>query len=295
MNDGAVLRVHACIVAYGASPHLDDLVDQLRQSGVTSIAIADNGATISAPLRDGAVDGCRVIDAGGNVGYARGIALAAALRPRATEAILVVNPDVSLDVAGVERLFAAHADLQPGLSSALLVERGHVGSNIRGATSLSREALKAAVGSRLAWRYRRGATHPSGAFMLISAKAWERLGGFDTSFELYYEDVELIDRYLSRGEDVHIERHVIGTHIGGTSSGGTSSRSFAVLRISRMRYLRGRYPRLGPIAGVLMVLIEAPIHLSRRQIELGTYIATLRSCVEEFLHPGESHILGSPA
>src|SRR4029077_3461074 len=57
-----------------------------------------------------------------------------------------------------------------------------------------------------------------GAFSIIRASILERVGGFDESFFLYYEEVDLCRRIKAAGYAVHYRPDITVVHLGGESS-----------------------------------------------------------------------------
>ncbi|UCD58335.1 MAG: glycosyltransferase family 2 protein [Candidatus Hydrogenedentota bacterium] len=61
----------------------------------------------------------------------------------------------------------------------------------------------------------------SGAFLACRRKVWEELGGFDESFFMYCEDMDLCRRAYERGYKVYYAVEPTVVHFGGQSSLGT--------------------------------------------------------------------------
>jgi GT2 family glycosyltransferase len=193
------------------------------------VVVVDNGsAPDEAALLREAAD--RVIEPGGNLGYAGGLnrGVAAARGNR----LLLMNPDVIVlpgCVAGlVEALEGGAAAAGPRFywdtERRLLIPPTEERS--RRAALLGRLApalATAACSARRRWRRnaRRHwlATEPfdsvslSGALLAIRREAWERAGPFDEGFHLYFEETDwllrlaragLTARYVPAAEAVHL-------------------------------------------------------------------------------------------
>jgi GT2 family glycosyltransferase len=58
----------------------------------------------------------------------------------------------------------------------------------------------------------------SGFCLLVRMSAWQQAGGFDPSFFLYYEDVDLCRRVHEHGSEVVCLTDVAATHLGSAST-----------------------------------------------------------------------------
>lgn len=67
----------------------------------------------------------------------------------------------------------------------------------------------------------------SGGYMLVSAKLFKELNGFDEAFFMYVEDMEFCFRVKKRGYSVYFEPKLIALHKGQ----GSSNRTFAIVHI----------------------------------------------------------------
>jgi N-acetylglucosaminyl-diphospho-decaprenol L-rhamnosyltransferase len=98
----------------------------------------------------------------------------------------------------------------------------------------------------------REAGQPSGACFLMRRDTWERLGGFDDEFFLWFEDVDLAKRLQEAGF-----RNLL---VGSARVGHTAARSFSQLDRPTMQSIRGpslrryiekHHRRLAPLAAPL--------------------------------------------
>jgi N-acetylglucosaminyl-diphospho-decaprenol L-rhamnosyltransferase len=138
--------------------------------------------------------------------------------------LLLLNPDVTLEPGFLDKALARadqFAEQEPNL--------GIVGFRLRdsdGSMQLSAGPFPTLFGTlaRLALpRSRRkyqalSETQPqavdwvTGCCQLVRRRCWEQLGGFDTDFFLYYEDVDLCARAAERGWRVRYEPSLAITH-----------------------------------------------------------------------------------
>ena len=193
-------------------------------------------------------------------GFGGSCNLAVAESPR-SNAICLVNPDAVITLDTVDLLLGA-LDRSPrlGVVSAWLVK--HDG---RSAESGGRfPSISELVLGKLAWVQRRTPAHAtstppgdghdgveivdwvSGAVMMIRREAWDAVGGFDPSFFLYYEDVDLCRRVRAAGWEVGIVPDATAIHESGGSQWrpGTRTRVERIYFESQAYYFRKHYGRL---------------------------------------------------
>jgi GT2 family glycosyltransferase len=200
------------------APCLEALAAAVAEAGLADQAeavIVDNGG---APAELAPVAGLatRIIDAGGNRGFAGGVNLGIAATCGAN--VVVMNPDVEVEVGALQALLAALGAgfdvVGPQLvwdrEARLLLPPTEVRS--RSAELRRRLALgdaRAAAAARLQWR-RHARRHwtaceptpsfeLSGAMLLARRDAFERFGTFDEGFFLYFEETEWLRRVRRAG------------------------------------------------------------------------------------------------
>jgi GT2 family glycosyltransferase len=83
-----------------------------------------------------------------------------------------------------------------------------------------------------------------GACMLLRREAIERVGGFDTGFFMYSEEVDLCYRLKKAGWQVRYTPDAVATHIWGGSSRKVPRETFLRLHASRVRFFRKHYGSL---------------------------------------------------
>jgi N-acetylglucosaminyl-diphospho-decaprenol L-rhamnosyltransferase len=158
-----------------------------------------------------------------NLGFGGGMNAAAA---RAAElgatSFVLLNPDAHIAGDGVAVL-AARVAAEPLVVVSPLVERpdgGHFASLME--LDLDTGDVRRA---REQARYARSAPWLSGACLAVSREMWERVGGFDDDYFLYWEDIDLSVRVVAAGGRLEVDYDVTAVHsAGGTQTDADSDR-----------------------------------------------------------------------
>ncbi len=261
--------VAAIVVNYNARDHVLECVQSLRADGVDTLVVADNGssdgseAAVAAAYPD-----VRWVPTGGNLGYGAGANRGAAA---CTEPILLVlNPDVVVEPGAVKALAAA---LERDEGLAMVGPRiedpdGSLYPSARRFPDLAVAAGHAFLGyiaprnrfSRayklLDWDHGRASDVDwiSGSCFAIRREAFEAVGGFDESYFMYAEDVDLCWRLWRAGWRVGYEPTGRVVHAGGVSTDQIPYRMIlehhrSLWRFAR-RTTRGARRCLLPVVGV---------------------------------------------
>ena len=237
------------IVSYNSAHVIGELLDSLPAAldGLAAdVIVVDNGSA------DGTADlvarrsDCRLVQSA-NVGYAAGINRGAR-EASGANAILVMNPDVRLYPASVSPMLSALG--QPGTGIVVPQLRsagGHLAPSLRRrptllrALGLERTGIPAfAERIKQAEAYAR--PHPvdwaQGAVVLMSRACFDALGGWDESYFLYSEEVDVSLRAYDAGLLTYYEPGSVAVHIGGQS--GQSAATHAMQIVNRVRLYRRR-------------------------------------------------------
>jgi N-acetylglucosaminyl-diphospho-decaprenol L-rhamnosyltransferase len=228
------LTVLAAVVNYNAGEHLAACVTSLRAEGVHPIVVVDNGSTDDSLDRLSDGPDITVIRSPSNVGYGGGMNRAVAAMGDDDSPVLVCNPDLVVRPGAIKVLVAAlEADPKVGIVGPRL-------NNVDGSLYPSARAFPAmgdAIGhaflgavaprNRFSQRYKlldwdhataRPVDWVSGACCLVRRTAWDEVGGFDDSFFMYMEDVDLCWRVGRRGWQVLYEPAAEVMHVQGAST-----------------------------------------------------------------------------
>jgi N-acetylglucosaminyl-diphospho-decaprenol L-rhamnosyltransferase len=241
-RDGAKdkpVAVSVLVVAYESGPHLADCLAAIEAQTFRDfeIVLVDNASTDGAPAQAlAAHPSARLIEAGANLGFAAGMNLAA--RHARGQWLALINPDAFAAPDWLARLMAG-AEAFPAVrcftSRQLLADDPGRLDGLGDVMSIT------------GFPWRGGYGHPDpgplapgevfsacGGAMMIEARLFEAMGGFDERLFCYCEDVDLGYRLRLVGEPTLLIPDAIVRHHGGTASGGPRS-DFAVFHGTRNR------------------------------------------------------------
>lgn len=279
--------VRVTTVAYNTGPELERFLDSLQEATrmpVTTV-IADNGQEHDVVDRLAARYGARVVRDGRNHGYGGGANRAA--EGVTEDWIVVANPDVVWLPGSLDRLIdAALADPTAGcLGPRILSTDGTVYPSGRALPTLGRGAGHALLSRVWPSNPFSAAYHTtdgpqtegtrtvgwlSGACLLLPAHVWQDLGGFDDSYFMFFEDVDLGARVSAKGlRNVQVRQAVI-VHEQGASWKARPEAMIRAHHASARHYLDGVYSRpwQAPVRAVvhagLRLREEAEVRLAAR-------------------------------
>ncbi len=262
-------RLRAVVVNYNAGDYLRECVQSLRAEGVDEVVVADSASTDSSLESLAREDPDVVIRPGPNRGFGAGVNEAA--RGLSREFLFVVNPDVTVRPGAVGVLVDA-LDRDPDVG--IVGPTIHTPDGRRYPSARRFPSTRDAVGHGflgVVWpanpftrRYRMldwdPATPPgvdwvSGSCLLIRRSAWEALGGFDESYFMYAEDVDLCWRAWKDGWRVVYEPAAVVVHRQGVSTDQVPYRMIAAHHRSLFKFAAKRAER--PADRALLPLIGA--------------------------------------
>ncbi|MGR0320247.1 glycosyltransferase [Agromyces sp. ZXT2-3] len=256
-------HVTTIVVAYNSSSVLPSLLASLTQAATEDVdldvVVVDNDSRdreASRRITEGT--GARFLALDRNVGYGGGVNAGAGVVAGSDGYLLVCNADLRFEAGSIDELvrFAEHHPEVGAFGPAILNEDGTVYPSARRTPTLREgigHALLGGIAPSNPWsrRYReesvsvdrpRPAGWLSGACLLIRTELFHRLGGFDESYFMYFEDVDLGDRVRATGQANMYVPAARVTHLGAHSTSEVSTRMLAVHHDSAYRYLSRRYP-----------------------------------------------------
>ncbi|MEE4200895.1 glycosyltransferase family 2 protein [Erythrobacter sp.] len=200
------------IVAYNSaaliSACLGSIPDACRSHSY-EVLLIDQGDGSTRALVEHEVPHIRIVEDAGNIGFAGGNNLLAA--EARGEMFLLLNPDVVLLPGAIDALFAA-SERYPEASAwgGVTLNREGEPDNGNSVRFPSLSEMASRVRGRSSARFDSSAVLAcdqqvqslSGSFAMIRADAWREVGGFDESYFLYSEEVDLFYRLRSAGHDI---------------------------------------------------------------------------------------------
>lgn len=262
------------MVNFNAGDHLLRCVESLRDEGVDDLVVVDSASTDGSPEALERVDPDVVLVRGPNRGFGTGVnrgAVAGGER----EFLFIVNPDVIVSAGMLKTLVdALDGDAGIGIIGPLiLTPDGRRYPSARRFPSLPDALGHAFLG--VVWprnpftrRYRMldwdenapcDVDWLSGSCLLVRREVWDLVGGFDESYFMYAEDVDLCWRASSAGWRVAYEPAAAVVHTQGISTDQRPYRMIvahhrSLFRFAAKRAERPRDRALLPLIGGGLVL-----------------------------------------
>jgi N-acetylglucosaminyl-diphospho-decaprenol L-rhamnosyltransferase len=227
--------IAAVVVNYESGSSLATCVSDLQEAGLSELVVVDNGSTDGSLVSaESAVPGIEVIIPGGNLGY--GAAANRGVAATSAPMVLVCNPDLEVPAGAVAALVDA-LDADPGcalVGPLIRTPSGDRYPSARRFPSMVDAAGHALLGifapdNRFTRAYQRTELDSagtdvqkvdwvSGACFLVRRTAFEEVGGFDESYFMYLEDVDLCWRLERCGWRIAYSPVAEVTHIQGRST-----------------------------------------------------------------------------
>ncbi|MBE5073001.1 glycosyltransferase family 2 protein [Erythrobacteraceae bacterium E2-1 Yellow Sea] len=246
------------MVAYNAVAHISSCIDsimrEMPEGDAGEILLLDNGDGSTQDLVRGKYPQVTIIPPIGNIGYGAGNNL---LAQHATgDLLVIINPDAQLESGALAALGQASQQLPDTAAFAAWFKtptgQSAPENNILRPGVLSSFALAIGLGRamRRLTSYgggRRAISAASGACFAIRREWFEKLGGFDTRFFLYFEETDFFRRLAEQGGKlVRIPGFTI-VHDAGAGHSHSIARRQANLR-GYMTYCRKHF---GPVRAFL--------------------------------------------
>jgi N-acetylglucosaminyl-diphospho-decaprenol L-rhamnosyltransferase len=241
--------VAAVVVTYNSAQHIGKLLDTIPASMGDlrySVAVVDNGSwdgTIG--ILDGRTD-CTVVRST-NSGYAAGINRAVRASPDA-EAVLILNPDATLDSGCVVRMLEVLR--QPGVgivaprvreadgSLSPTLRRGPTLGRVGGLSFTGLPMFTERIEDPQEYELKHEVEWAVGAILLVGWECFTALNGLDESYFLYSEETDFSLRARDLGWATVYTPDAGAMHIGGGS--GESSTTHTMKILNRIRLYRRR-------------------------------------------------------
>lgn len=261
-------------VTYNSSGALASFLESTRSASVgpLHIVVVDNNSEdIEKTAQICARYGAHLVKLYENRGYGGGMNAAIATLPPSVEMILISNPDVVLGEQSVDLLRDAleHNSRAAAAGPRVLNSDGTIYPSARALPSLRTglgHTLLVGFWPSNPWtlRYHSGQDATlaervtgwlSGSCLLVRRDAFDEVHGFDESFFMYFEDVDLGYRFGKAGwNNLHVPRATV-THTGAHSTSSDPAPMLRAHHQSARHYLNRRYsaPILAPLRLVLRI------------------------------------------
>jgi len=288
--------VGAVIVDHDAGPFLTECVRSLLDDGASPVIVVDNGApgnaqrTLAPLLADGGSGAVLVVQPHKNIGFGsgvnRGLAVLGGMTPPA-EWVLVSNADVRVHPGALDALRRV-LEARPAwamVGPRIFTGEGDVYPSVRRFPSFvdaAGHALLAlfAPGNRFTRRYNPGTPEGdgvaeagwiSGSCFLARRDALEELGGFDESYFMYAEDMDLCWRAHQAGWGVGFTGAASVTHVQGVSTARHPYQMLVAHHRSALRFTvrttsgwqRAALPLAAAVLGLRLVLATVRLAVTR--------------------------------
>jgi N-acetylglucosaminyl-diphospho-decaprenol L-rhamnosyltransferase len=253
-------RLAIVIVSFNARDELARALGSLTSAPPATshvVVVVDNASTDGAPeMARERFPGIRVLDAGGNAGFARANNIG--IGATSSELVLLLNPDTCVPAGAIDRL-VAWLDRTPDADVAgprLVDEKGRAelsfGSMYGPWTEARRKAALAlderGVGALRRWIERatsrqRDADWVSGACLLVRRSAGDAVGWLDERYFMYAEDVDFCAAVRARGGRVVFTPAAEIVHLRGRSGLSRPGPTRDAWRASHLAFYRKHRPR----------------------------------------------------
>jgi len=263
--------VTAVVVSYNVKDLLRECLRSLGREGVDAVVVDNGSRDSSAEMVKTEFGAVRLVARADNAGFAA--AANEGARLARGEYIFFLNPDAEV-VAGAADALASFLGANPRAAAAaprVETPAGELERTLRDeptAFNLAREhlpGLKRGTARFSPHDTRRRADWIVAAALMVRREVFEKIGGFDEAFALYYEDADLCLRLGDAGYEVWLEPAARVAHVGGASA----LPAFGSRAEVKLRYFRARNrlirKRRGP-GGLLCYRLLMSLLLGRRWI-----------------------------
>ena len=257
-------RLSIIIVTYNSRAHIDGCLESLVRHAPAvdhDIFVVDNASPdgTAAFVREG-WPAVRVIDAGGNLGFARANNIG--FRQTFGELVLLLNPDTSVPAGAIDRLVSAlDARADAAIAGPRLVDGAgraelSFGSMISPLAELRQKVLVAGNDRHVpivsgyvddVTRRAREVDWVSGACLLVRRADADAVGLMDERYFIYTEDVDFCAAVRARGRKVIFTPDVEVVHLRGKSVASARGAAEGAYRRSQIAFYEKHHPGWVPL------------------------------------------------
>jgi GT2 family glycosyltransferase len=186
-----------------------------------------------------------------NLGF--GVAANRVLAMGSSEFVCISNADVVPEPSALERMAAICNRPECGMVGPAFADRSVYHAELPSAPALAMRPLIGGFRHRAVASPGPGETievgQPAGACFLVRRAIWERVGGFDEDFFLWYEDVDLARRLHDAGLRNYISGDAVVHHEEGLATRTLPAARHQAARLKGLRlYLRKHHPLTARLA-----------------------------------------------
>lgn len=232
------LNLWVVVVTYNSPGLLETcLIPSGIEAAPARVVVVDNsdeGQSVEAIARICLNRGWDCIGGSGNTGFGAGVnAGAAHAIARGASALIILNPDAWMDAATAREL-GRRCKREPDTATSPILRRpdGRIWFS-RGCLNMRRGRVRSSAPElgpdATPWL--------TGAALAMSSSLWDRVGGFDQRYFLYWEDVELSWRILAAGGGIRVCEDLTAFHLVGATQAGSHKSPAFVYYNSRNRLL----------------------------------------------------------
>ena len=234
-------RTALVVVNYASSSLLAaNLTDPLLRAVVEHVIVVDNPSSVeeTGRIRDlCTTSGWGLVELPRNAGFGAGVnAGVARARELDCTHVLALNPDATIDADSVRLLLAASgADPRALIGPRIVRSDGTAwfsGAVLDPRRGTTRRARGAELSGDLTWQ--------TGACFMATTAMWERVGGFDDDYFMYWEDIDLSWRWRDAGGTLVLLPNATAVHDAGGTQAGTGKSTLYVYYNCRNRLLFAR-------------------------------------------------------
>lgn len=273
------------VVNYGSHELLArNLLAVARHTPEARIVVVDNftsAAERAAVAGLAGTNGWDLLAPDTNLGFGKGMNLGVGhARTLGADCCLLLNPDAGIDRASLLRLWeTVRADPLALVSPTVYRPDGSVWFG--GADLYLQSGRTASIRRRVPGSDERVEPWLSGACLMVQMQLWDRVGGFDEGYFLYWEDVDLSYRVTRAGGNlltlpdawaVHDEG---GTHQDGRGPAGSKSSTYYYFNIRNRLLFAARH------------LDDSDLRRWKMSSLAASWEILLRGGRRQFLHPVE--------
>jgi GT2 family glycosyltransferase len=257
------VKIGVVVVNFGMAQEIAAALGQSLAHPSVNVVIVDNYSSDAEAARCrelGSRFGWSIISNSRNLGFGSACNIGAAhLVDIGSTHLLFLNPDASITLDALRRLVERSVADPNSIVAPTIVRTGSgdvwfCGGQINWLTGTAYHFAADAPDRHIDWL--------TGACLLVPRSAWNVLKGFDESYFLYWEDVELTHRWKRQGGRLTVVADAVAEHAVGLTQGDAQSKSAIYLYFNLVN--RARFGRTFTRGGLrLLWLLSSPIYTGR--------------------------------